>query len=207
MIKKNKFEIDNTTFSLKNENFYQIETKKTQIILADSLRNDSNLIKHLNIIEDGNSKRWSTYTITREGKIYQHYDPKYYTEFMKNPAIDKKSISIVIENMGLLKYSNNTYKNWINEICDESKVFSKSWRNGLYWETYTNEQYKSLSFLCDKLINNFNINRDCIGNNVTQEKTFDFNGIVCRSNYGFMFNDLNPSFDFKKFLKKLNIPL
>jgi N-acetyl-anhydromuramyl-L-alanine amidase AmpD len=199
--------LDKETFKVDGKNFHQTKTKKTQIIIAGSLRKESNQILHLQTKDFGASKRWSTYTISREGKIYQHYDPQYYSDYMGIKEIDKKSISIVLENMGMLIYDTNkeSFINWINEECDEKLVYEKLWKNFRYWESYSNVQYDSLSWLCMYLCKEYGINLDALGFNVFHEETTNYQGIVTRSNYDSDYSDLNPSFDFQKFLKMMNI--
>jgi hypothetical protein len=126
---------------------------------------------------------------------------------MGSKEIDKKSISIVLENMGMLFYDANKecFQNWINEECSDKLIYEKLWKNCRYWESYTTKQYDSLILLCQHLIKEFDIKRDALGYNVYHETTHIFEGIVTRSNFDSDFSDLNPSFDFQKFLKKLNI--
>ena len=64
---------------------------------------------------------------------------------------------------------------------------------------YTDEQEKSLLNLIDKLCKEFNINNDCIGHNVKDDKTDLFDGVVFRSNYSEKFTDISPAFDIKIF--------
>ncbi len=201
--------LDKDTYPIDQQNYHQVKSKKTQIIVGGSLRKGSNHIQHLKTKDMGTTKKWPTYSITREGVIHQHYDPSYYSEYMGVKEIDKKSISIVLENMGMLFYDANKecFMNWINEECNDKLVYEKLWKNCRYWECYTNKQYDSLSLLCGQLCKEHDIILDSLGFNVYQEETDKFNGIVTRSNFDSDYTDLNPSFDFQKFLKKLNIPI
>jgi len=201
--------LDKDTYPIDQQNYHQVKSKKTQIIVGGSLRKGSNHIQHLKTKDFGTSKKWPTYSITREGVIFQHYDPSYYSDYMGIKEIDKKSISIVLENMGMLFYDANKecFMNWINEECNDKLIHEKLWKNCRYWETYTNKQYDSLSLLCGQLCKEQEIALDALGFNVYQEDTDKFNGIVTRSNFDSDYTDLNPSFDFQKFLKKLNIPM
>jgi len=201
------FEIDRKTFKVDSKNYYSTKTKKTQIILAGSLRKASNRILRLKKKDFGLTKIWPMFTIRRDGKIFQHFDPNYHSDFMGNKEIDRKSISIVLENMGMLSfdYEKNKYLNWINEECDESNVHEKLWKNNRYWETYTEEQFTSCVKLCVYLCRNYGVKQDCLGYYVHHEAALLYNGILTRSNYDSEYCDLNPSFDFKRFLKELNI--
>jgi len=108
--------IDKKTHWVSIKNRYKTKPPKTQIVLGVSLRKENHHIIRLNHKEFGETKKWNTYTITRDGLVYQHYDPKYHTDFMGVKAGDKQSISIVFENMGhLFKTKEGKYLNWVDE--------------------------------------------------------------------------------------------
>ncbi len=202
-------QIDKKTHKVGLNNYYSLKNKKSQIILGDSHRFQSNHISRLKKKDFGLTRKWPTYTIRRDGKVFQHFDPSYYSDFMGTIEIDKKSISIVFENMGALyfNYKNNTYTNWINEVCDDSFIFEKLWKNHRYWESYSEEQMISAINLCVMLCREYDIVQDSVGHNSfmdLNDPAINYNGILTKSNYNSDFNDLNPSFDFKKFLKGLN---
>ena len=199
--------IDKNTYKIDKKNFYKTLYDKKQIILAGSLRKENYHIKRLQKKEYGQTKTWPTYSISREGEIFQHYDPKYYTDFMGIKDVDKHAISIVLENMGVLFYDQDSDKflNWLYEECNEDKIFERKWKKYRYWEQYTNVQFNSVIELCEYLCEKYYIELDCLGFNVHHEKTNNFEGIVTRSNYDVDFNDLNPSFNFREFLEKLEI--
>jgi len=201
--------LDKTTYALESKNFHPSKTKKNQIIVGGSLRKGSNHIIHLLHKDNGNSKRWPTYTITREGVIHQHYDPMFYSDYMGVKEIDKRAISVVLENMGMLNYSTDKecFVNWANEECAENLVADRLWKNCRYWEKYTEEQYESLSNLCNYLTKEYEVHMDALGFNVFHEESEKFQGILTRSNYDSDYTDLNPSFDFQKFMKMLNISI
>ena len=138
--------------------------------------------------------------------IYQHYDPKYYTDFMNDKTIDKYSISIVLENMGpLIKNKYNLFVNTLNETyASEIIPFKKLWNNLTYWEIYTEKQFESTLNLCKYLCNLFKINKNVINFNSFNQNTKEYYGIVSRSNYSNEYTDLNPSFNLIKFGELLN---
>jgi len=108
-------QIDKTTYKIKEVNRYRTQIAKTQIVLATSLRKDNYHIKRLLHKDFGKTKKWNTYTISRDGVVYQHYDDKYHTDFLGVKEVDKQSISIVLENMGcLFQTSESKYINWLN---------------------------------------------------------------------------------------------
>ncbi len=193
----------------KVDNFYKVKYDKTQIILGGSLRKENFHINRLKHKDGGKSKSFCTYSIDREGNVFQHYDPKYYSDFMGDKNIDKKSISIVLENMGMLFYDYETskYLNWILDECSEEFMYERKWNGHTYWEQYSEEQFNSTVELIKFLIKEFDIELDCLGFNVFYENTLNYEGIVTRSNYNSDYSDLNPSFDFKLFLEELEIEI
>lgn len=194
--------IDKETYKIDNKNFYKTVTTKTQIVLCGSLRKKNFAITRLQHKDFGKSKKWNTFTISREGVVYQHYDPKYYTDFMGIKEIDKQSISIVFENLGgLIKLSEKEYVNWIYEMCSVDNIFKKAWSNYMFWEKYTEAQINNCVELCKELCEEFSIRTKVIGFNSFHKDTIKFNGIVTRSNYFEAATDLNPSFDFVEFQK------
>lgn len=200
--------IDNKTYKTE-KGFYKAKYEKEQIILGGSLRKDNYHIKRFETKDGGKSKSWCTYSIDREGNIFEHYNPKYYSDYMGDKEIDKKSISIVLENMGMLFYDfeSTKYLNWILDECQPNLVFERKWNGHTYWEQYTEKQFISVVGLCDYLLEEFVIETDSLGFNVFYENTKNFQGVVCRSNYDSDYTDLNPSFDFKRFLNCLGIDL
>lgn len=200
--------LDKVKYAIDAKNHYQTKHKKSQIILGGSLRKDSNHIIHLQHKDFGYTKKWPTYSITRDGTIYQHYDPAYYSDYMGIKDIDKKSISIVLENMGMLFYdaSKEHFVNWINEICSDELVYEKLWKNCRYWEKYSERQYESVAILCEYLFKEYDIQKDALGFNVHDPESIAYRGLLTRSNYDSDYSDLNPSFDFQKLLRLLNIP-
>lgn len=197
--------VNKETYKVERENYYTTKYKKEQIILASSMRKENFHLKRLKNKEGGKTKTWNTYTISRDGTIFQHYNPKYYTDFMGNKVIDKKSISIVLENMNNLYYYDGSYVNALNEECDEKNVVEKKWKDFTYWESYTEQQMNSLVYLCRVLVNEFNMVNDSYGHSSYEENTKLFKGIVCRSNYSFDYYDLNVTFNWKRFLNDMNI--
>jgi len=201
--------LDKDTYAVDGRNYHFAKSKKNQIILGGSLRKDSNHIQHLLRKDNGNSKRWPTFSITRNGTIYQHYDPQFYSDYMGVKEIDKRSISVVLENMGMLTFNadKECFVNWANEECDEKLVLDRLWKNCRYWEKYSEPQYESLANLCNYLSKEYEVHMDALGFNVFHEESEKFQGILTRSNYDSDYTDLNPSFDFQKFMKMLNISI
>ena len=118
--------IDKTTHAVADYNHSRSQSLKSQIVISFSQRLNDYHIVRLKHKEFGLTKKWNTFTIGRDGSIYQHFDSKYYSNFIGNKDADKQSISIVIENMGyLIQSPNGEYVNWLNEICDSYCVEEK----------------------------------------------------------------------------------
>jgi hypothetical protein len=197
-------EIDNTTYAIGDINQHKTLIAKSQIILGTSLRKGSNHIIRLQHKEYGKTKKWNTFTISREGKIYQHYDPKFHTDFLGIKEMDKKSISIILENMGcLFKTPNDRYINWLNEVCDEDNVIEKTWLGYNYWEKITNEQILSTIDLCKHLCDEYGISKTLIEFHHFHNDISKFKGIVFRSNHIENSSDINPLFDINMFNEML----
>lgn len=194
-------DIDKKTYKIGRENHYVTKHKKKQIILAGSLRKENFHIKRLQRKDFGKTKKWPTYTISRQGVIYQHFDPKYYSDFMGIKNIDKHSISIVLENMGMVffDYEADAFLNALHEECGEENVYERNWRGYSYCEKYTEEQYDATLNLCNFLCEKHSIPLDSLGMNVLHEEVVKFSGIVSRSNFDTEYTDLNPSFNFTRF--------
>lgn len=197
--------IDKQAYDIKEECRYKTQIAKTQIILATSLRKDSNHITRLLHKDYGKSKKWNTFTITRTGEIYQHFDPKFHTDFIGNKEVDKKSISLVIENMGcLFKTPSGKYINWLNEICPDENVIERDFLGYKYWEDFTDEQLRSTIELCINLCEKYGIPTKMIDFHHYHKDTIKFKGIVFRSNYIEDSSDINPAFDIEKFNEMLH---
>jgi len=200
-----KLRINNTTYSTNEINRYKTQVAKTQIVIGTSLRKNSNHIIRLQHKDYSKTKKWNTYTISRNGKIYEHYNPKYHTDFLGIKEIDKKSISIVLENMGcLFKTEDGRYINWLNEICDNKNVVEKSWLGYTNWEKITDNQIKNTIELCKHLCNEFGIPKTIIEFHHYHKDISKFRGIIFRSNYIEDSSDINPFLDIEKFNQMLN---
>lgn len=198
-------QIDSTTYEVKEINRYKNQTVKTQILLATSLRKDGYHITRLLHKEFGKTKRWNTYTISRDGTVYQHYNNKFHSDFLGIKEGDKQSISIVLENMGcLFQAPNGKYINWLNEVCPEERVVLKNWLGYSYWEKFGDEQITNTIQLCKELCEEHNIPKICIEFHQYHKEIIKFRGIVFRSNYIVDSSDINPLFDIPKFNEMLN---
>ena len=196
---------DVITYGIDEINYHDTETTKTQIILCRSLRKKNFHITRLQRKDFGKTTKWNTYTISREGVIYQHYDNKLYTDFIGIKKVDKQSISVVLENMGsLFETSDNAYINWLNEICEPKNTKMKMWLGYKYWEKFPLKQIKSTVSLCGDLCDEFDIPKQCIDFDYYHKDIIKYNGIVFKSNYLENSGDIHPLFNIKKFNESLN---
>jgi hypothetical protein len=196
--------IDNETYKVADINRHKTQSVKTQIVLATSLRKNGYHITRLKHKEYGNTKKWNTYSVARDGIIFQHFDNKFHSDFLGIKEADKQTISVVIENMGtLFKTPSDTYINWLNEICDAENVVEKAWLGYRYWEKFTDEQIESIVVLCQHLCEEHNIPKVSMDFHHFHKDTIKFRGIVFRSNYIEDSSDINPLFDIPKFNEML----
>ena len=189
--------IDTESYKIDEINYNKIKSKKKQIVLSSSLRRGNNHLIRLEHKEFGKTKRWNTYTITRDGVIYEHYDPIYSSNFLNIENIDKQSISVVLENMGHLVKNNDIYSNWINEECEKELIAEKKWNIYQYWEVYTDKQIKSCVELCKFLCDKFKIKNNLIEFSSYHKDIHKYNGIIYQSNCIENSDDVNPFLEIK----------
>lgn len=198
-------DIDSNSFAIKEYNRYKINSVKSQIVIATSLRKKNYDLVHLQHKEIGRTKTWNTFSIDREGKILQHYDDKYHTDFLGIKAGDKQSISIVLQNMGsLYKLPDNTYVNWLNEKCESDRVIEKKWLGYKYWEIFDENQINALAELCSYLCEKHNIPKEVIDFRHYHKEIHKYRGIVFRSNYIEDSSDINPLINLNKLNELIN---
>jgi N-acetyl-anhydromuramyl-L-alanine amidase AmpD len=194
-------DIDKDTYVLNNTNFYNKTFKKTQIVIGHSGRKDMRHFESWLNRRNGKYRKTSPFSIDSNGNIYQHFDPSYYSDFLGGEQ-DKNIISITLVNQGWLKLNeNNVYVDWLGHIYSkETGVVEKNWRDYRYWCRYSDEQLESLKkliiYLCDK----FDIEKNIITNNVYNENTDIFKGVVFRSNYFKDLTDVSPAFEIEKII-------
>lgn len=197
--------IDKETYKIKQINRYNSTPKKSQIIISFSLRKNNYHINRLLNKEYGKTKKWNTYSISRGGEIFEHYNPKYYSDYMGIKDVDKKSISVVLENMGSLIKDGINYINWLNENCPNNRVIYKNFLGEKHWEFFTANQFTSTATLCNDLCNKFNIPKKVIEFHHYNNNIKKFNGIVLKSNYFENTTNINPLFNLEKLNKMIQM--
>lgn len=202
-----KLIINTKKYPLSETNYIQQEFLKSQIVIGNTFSNDMKHYIGWKTRLNGNTKKTAAFSIDISGRIYQHFDPKFYCEFIGNNDIDKQIIPILLENRGWLFKDNekNEFIDWIGNIYNkEDKIFEKRWRNFNYWANYNDKQIKSLSLLVKDICNKFNIPLETISHNTKFEQVNNYRGILYKSNYNSNFTDVSPAFSIEYFKTKLN---
>lgn len=200
--------IDDITYKLPESNYVPIECVKKQIVFGNTLNKDMKHVAGWLHRYNGIYKKTAAYTIDKDGQVFKHFDPKYYTRFFNNLDLDKKTIVILLENEGwLLKDDqNNQFITWIGDIYKQSnQVFEKRWRGYDHWIPYSEKQLESASILAKMLCNEFNIPKIAIGHNTKVDNLKEFSGIVYKSNIDRHFTDLSPAWDCERFKNKVEL--
>jgi N-acetyl-anhydromuramyl-L-alanine amidase AmpD len=180
------------------------QKKKHQIILTHTSRNINDYLQSLKFRFNGGFKRIPNYIITREGKIIQLLGNTEHSEYFKDPNINRNSIIVSLENLGWLQKEPLTdhYINWIGDIY-KGNVFEKKWRDYFFWQPYTEEQVKSTSSLCGKLLKDMKIKSQIVEHNTKIVGIEKYIGIVSKSNFDMNYTDLSPAFNFNELLKNI----
>ena len=178
------------------------QKKKKQIILTHTSRNIKDYVSAIKHRYNGKYDKIPNFLIGRDGVVYRLIPENGYTNYFPNLNVNRNSIIISLENLGWLEKIPLTehYVNWNGDIYKE-QVFEKKWRDYFFWQPYTDVQYERLHFLCDKLCDEFKIEKKTIGHNTKFTGIEKFEGIVTKSNYDVIFTDVSPAFDFDKFNK------
>lgn len=190
-------------FQLTEDNVLLIEpSEKQQITLCDTFRKGMGHYYYWLNRLDGKYKSTTPFTVDKNGTIYGHYDPSYTSVILGNKVLDTNNIYISLVNEGRLYEDNGKYFNWIGEEVDV-EPFECRWRDSQLWSPYTYEQLKSVIKLCRYLCNEFSIDHKVMRSNTTYNYVDDYNGIAFKSNYGPMYKDINPSWFFSEFKKRI----
>lgn len=194
--------INKVTYPISENNFYKETYKKTQIVVGHNGRKDMRHFYSWLNRRNGKYKKTATYSIDKDGTIYEHFDPKYYSDFLGCEQ-DKCNISIVLVNEGWLKLNDmNVFVDWLGHTYSKnSEPLEKSWRNHRYWSKYSDIQFESLNNLINYLCEKFDIVYQSVGHNVYDENIDLFKGVTFRSNYFKDITDVSPAFDFEKLLQ------
>ena len=178
------------------------QKKKKQIILCHTSREVEEYLASLKYRYNSKYDKIPNYIITKNGTILQLLPNEGHSNFFPNDNINRNSIIISLENLGWLEKKPLTmhYINWKGSIYN-GQVYEKKWRDFFFWEPYTSIQIQRIAELCNNLIDEVKIKRQCISHNTKFDGIENFEGIISRSNFGEKHTDLNPSFNFETFRK------
>ena len=194
--------IDTETYALSENNYIKMETIKKQIVLGHtSAKHNHTMNKWYRRLNNTYTKT-AAFSIDKKGVIYQHFDPIYCSNILDTIELNKKSITILLENDGWLAkdLEKNEYINWVGNIYNNpDDVVEKKWRRRLYWSPYTQEQFESAFFLVNKLCDDFYIPKLVTPNNVLMNEFGDYTGVLYKSNLNQRYTDLSPAWKFESF--------
>ena len=194
--------LDNKTYSLDKNNYYRSNNKKTQIVIGHTLSKDMSFFNGWTKRLNGKYKKTTPFTIDLSGEIYNHYSPKYHSDFLGFDPYDLKTIPILLVNEGWLikDIINNRYIDWVGNIYDrEDKVVERRWRSHTYWAPYPQKQIDSLVELVNDLCKEFKIEKKVVEHNTQVYDINKFEGIVFKSNYNKDTTDLSPAMNYNVF--------
>jgi len=198
--------INNQTYKLDIDNYIKRRHSKTKIVLGNTFSQNMNHFTGWKTRNGGKFKRTTTYTIDLYGNIYQHFPPEFYSHYLDITGLDEHIITISIENEGWLTKDiiNHEYINYVGNIYNrKDEIVKKKWRDQTFWAPYTKVQLESTSKLCKYLCDTFGIPKQSVTHNTSFDGVYDFNGVLCKSNFNKHFSDLSPAWDCMEFKNKL----
>jgi hypothetical protein len=183
-------------------NIKRKKTKKTKILLYDTQRRVEDFLNKIKYRNGGQYEDIPHFVVSKLGVVHEIFDTDYSSKTFDNPDVDKRIIKIALENLGWLNKNTITgvLNNWIGDPY-RSEPHIRSWRNYFFWDKYTDVQLETTHQLCESLCKKHNIPQKMVSSNGYFERSYKFNGIVCKSNYSDIYTDINPSFNFNYFLK------
>tara|TARA_R110000796_G_scaffold252137_1_gene385322 strand:- start:18729 stop:19400 length:672 start_codon:yes stop_codon:yes gene_type:complete len=196
----------NKEYRLKETSYFKSKFKKTQIVIGNSFNKGMNHFDIWNKKISGKFKGTSPYTIDLQGRVFEHYDPTYYSTFLRKKEFDKKVISIVLENEGWLikDFNKKTHIMWDGDIYNRiDPLVERKWRGKLRWAPYSDKQMESLALLCDKLTDEFKIPKIVSSDNIKLNEIASKSGVFYRGNYSKKFLDVSPAFNFNYLKTKI----
>jgi len=199
-------EINKEEYKLSKNNYFKKEFPKHSIVLGNSFSMNMKHYYGWVFRNNGEHKKTAPYTIDIHGEIFEHYDSKYYSNFIDVEMVDKHIIPIFIENEGYLTQYGKKYKDFIGrEYFRDDEVVVRKWRNHTHWAPYSKEQVNSAVWLVNHLKTKFNIGGEVISDNTKHDNIYNMSGVMYRSNYNSYYTDISPSWDSIKFKEKLEI--
>jgi N-acetyl-anhydromuramyl-L-alanine amidase AmpD len=200
--------IDDLTYQLSSDNYIQRETIKKQIVIGHTHNHDMRHVHGWSHRYNGKYKKTASFTISKEGNIYQHFPPKYKSNFFTNPLLNNRAIVILLENDGwLLKdVMKNEFITWVGDIYKQSdEIVIKKWRGHTHWSAYTDKQQQSVDELVKFLCDEFSIPLTTINHNTKVDNVNECESIIYKSNLDKNYTDLSPAWDFEGFKNKIEV--
>jgi hypothetical protein len=191
----------NNKYKLKTNNYIRVISEKKQIIFGNTYNYGMNHIIHSVNRNGGTYSKCPHFTILKDGSIYQHFETKFYSNFLDN-EYSKDVISVALENIGQLNEENGVFFDIYNNKY-EQEPFEKTWKNCTLWDKYADSQFEASIKLVEFLLKESGIQKNVVNSNVQKADISNFKGIGYKSNYDSKFYDLNPSWDFEKFKQKI----
>ncbi len=196
-------EINKKLLKIKPDFYTKSTIKKNKIILTDTLRST---LEYSNGYY-GTKEKYPNFIIDKDGQIYEYFSSLNYSDFYEERKINQQSIIVALVNANYLIYRNsvNAYNNWCYDDIKIENVKEFPWKNYRYWETYTDEQFKSVINLIKHLNQTQNIELNSTFDNIYDQALIkDYHGILSESNLFNWSNSLNPSFNFSEMRIKLS---
>ena len=199
--------VDKETYRLSSDNFNDTKTDKKRVIIGNTFNHDMKHFIGWGLRHNGKYKKTATYTIDKNGVIYEHFDPSFYSDyFTTGVGLNKSSIVILLENEGYLTKDEekNIFITWTGDIYKEqTEVFTKKWREYEYWASYGDKQIESLIELICLLCDRFNIPYNAIGHNTKLSQINNEMGVIYKSNLDYYYMDPNPNLDYELIKNKI----
>lgn len=193
--------------TITNNTVIKQEQPKSQILLINTFSSIKNHLAKIKYRCNGNFERIPSYTIDLVGQVYNHFNPKYYSKILGFDFLDKRIISIALENIGWLDRNilEDKYYDWMGNIYKEEddSVIEINWRGHYFWSPYSEKQLTTLASLIVELCKEHDIPLKFIGENVKVNSINNFAGVVSRSNFFDEVTDISPAFNIDFFVKKL----
>jgi hypothetical protein len=129
-----------------NFHYTKRKSKKTQILLCDTLRPYSYYINSVRYRYDGKNKKIPHYVVTKRGEIFNLMPSEYSSNFLKS----KGTIVICLENLGWFNKSTLApmYVNWIGDVY-RGEPHCARWKDRFFWDVYTSDQIIALANLVE----------------------------------------------------------
>lgn len=212
---------DGQTHALDESEYYKQSFPKKQIVLHFTA--GYSVPGAVSSFKRNKSRTATAFAIERNGTVFQLFDPRYWAlhlyrhkagdpEGKEKYDLERGTIGIEIVNIGPLdlgktdKDKNTLYTYTKKPYCsldETSRYHQGTYRGKHFWQTYTHEQYESLSELLSMLYENFGIEpkSDPLAGALDYwpiEKMLEYNGVTTHGNYRRDKYDVGPAFEWAR---------